>query len=232
MFLEIIKGFGDMTGKIEGKKGRFFGRVADFLGVGMIEHSIKNWKIEEGFVVHQIPLKEFRPWFAQNRSNLFPDTLDFNAQEILSDLERTKQKALAERMANVFSCAIVLAHETKIIGWSFGRQETFEKFYQVNSAIFPEYRGRGFYKRLLNIMTELVREEGFQIIYSRHAATNSAVIVPKLKSGFVISGFELSDVFGTLVHLTYFTNSVRKKVLDFRCGDLRPDNELKKLLNI
>lgn len=81
-------------------------------------------------------------------------------------------------------------------------------------------------------MIEVIRSEGFQIIYSRHAATNSSVIVPKLKSGFVISGFELSDTFGTLVHLTYFTNPIRKKVMEFRCGDLRPDEELKSLLRL
>lgn len=198
----------------------------------MIENSIRNWPLEDGFVVHQIPLKDFRPWFAKNRSNLFPDTLDFNAHEFLSETEKTKQKALGERISNMFSCAIVLFKGNDIIGWSFGRQETFEKFYQVNSAIYADYRGRGLYKKLLNIMLEIVREEGFQIIYSRHAATNSAVIVPKLKSGFVISGFEASDVFGVLVHLTYFTNPLRKKVLDFRCGELRPDDELKRVLNI
>ncbi len=198
----------------------------------MIEHSIRNWKLEDHFVVHQIPLKAFKPWFAQNRASLFSDTLDFNAHEILSELERARQKALGERMSNIFSCAVVLFRDADIVGWSFGRQETLEKFYQVNSAIFPEFRGKGRYKKLLGIMIELVREEGFQVIYSRHAATNSAAIVPKLKSGFVISGFELSDVFGTLVHLTYFMNPVRKKVLDFRCGDLRPDEELKKLFNI
>ncbi|MBL7554637.1 MAG: GNAT family N-acetyltransferase [Bdellovibrionaceae bacterium] len=198
----------------------------------MIEHSFKNWTLSDHLVVHQIPLKEFRPWFAKNRPRLFPDTLDFNSQEILSELDKEKQKQLSERLSNVFTAALVLYHQNEIIGWSFGRQESFEKFYQVNSAILPEYRNRGLYKKLLKIMIEVVKSEGFQIIYSRHAATNSSVIVPKLKSGFVISALELSDTFGTLVHLTYFTDPTRKKVMEFRCGDLRPDEQLKSLLKL
>lgn len=198
----------------------------------MIEHSIKCWKLDNEFVIHRIPLKEFGPWFSQNRPLLFPDTLDFNAQEILSEVEKEKLKLLAEKVSNIITVALVLFKKDQIIGWSFGRQENFEKFYQVNSAVIQEFRNRGFYKRLIRIMMEVVKEEGFQIIYSRHAATNSAVIVPKLKSGFVISGFELSDTFGVLVQLTYFINPIRKKIMNFRCGDLRPDDELKVLLKI
>lgn len=198
----------------------------------MVEHSVKNWRLEDDLIVHQIPLKEFRVWFSENRSDLFPDTLDFNQQEVLSDLDKEQQKLLSERLSNVFTVALVLLHRNKVIGWSFGRQESYEKFYQVNSAIFPEFRNRGLYRKLLQKMIELVKSEGFQVIYSRHAATNSAVIVPKLKSGFVITGLELSDTFGTLVHLSYFVNPTRRKMMDFRCGDLRPDEELKKLLRI
>jgi hypothetical protein len=36
---------------------------------------------------------------------------------------------------------------------------------------------------------------------SRHRADNNAVIVPKLRAGWVIAGFEVAPRFGLLVHL-------------------------------
>jgi hypothetical protein len=58
------------------------------------------------------------------------------------------------------------------------------------------------------------------------------VIVPKLKAGFVISGFEVSDIFGILIHLTYYFNEIRRKVIDFRVGQLVPDEQIRQLLGL
>ena len=59
--------------------------------------------------------------------------------------------------------------------------------------------------------------------------TNNAVIIPKLKAGFVISGFEVSDRFGTLVQLSYYFNPLRRKMMDVRVGQRKPDEEIRKL---
>lgn len=75
-----------------------------------------------------------------------------------------------------------------------------------------------------------LKNDGFQVVVSRHNLTNNAVIIPKLKAGFVISGFEVDDRFGTLVKLSYFFNPLRRKLLDVRVGQSAPDDEVKKLL--
>jgi hypothetical protein len=46
----------------------------------------------------------------------------------------------------------------------------------------------------------------------------------------VITGIEVSDVFGVLVHLSYFFNPLRRKVLDVRVGQARPDAEVKRYM--
>jgi hypothetical protein len=74
------------------------------------------------------------------------------------------------------------------------------------------------------------QEAGFQVIRSSHQATNNAVIIPKLTFGFIIAGMEICDQYGTLVHLDYFTNERRRRVMDFRCGLARPEPEVAKLL--
>ena len=50
----------------------------------------------------------------------------------------------------------------------------------------------------------------FQRIFSRHVPSNNAVIIPKLRLGFMVSAFEYSEVYGPLVHLTYLVGAKRR----------------------
>lgn len=43
---------------------------------------------------------------------------------------------------------------------------------------------------------------------------------------------EVSDLFGTLIHLTYFPKELRRKMTDFRVGQMKPDKEIKQHLGI
>ncbi len=152
--------------------------------------------------------------------------------DILSDSEKFKLKSINENFKQPYLYHSLLFYNDQLAGWMWGYQDSRESFYMVNSAVLPEHRGRGLYSQLLEVAMKELIEKGFQRIWSRHNITNNAIIIPKLKRGFLITGTELSDVFGTLVHLTYFTNKLRRKVMDFRSGDLRPDNELKKAFRL
>ena len=99
-----------------------------------------------------------------------------------------------------------------------------------NTGIFEEYRGKGIYSALLPKLLELFREKGFQKVSSRHNVANNAVLVPKLKAGFVITGFEIDERFGLLVVLSYIYGDKRLKAYKFRTGQIRPDEDLMKFL--
>tara|TARA_B100000886_G_scaffold202261_1_gene139668 strand:- start:197 stop:508 length:312 start_codon:yes stop_codon:yes gene_type:complete len=101
-----------------------------------------------------------------------------------------------------------------------------------NSGVLSNFRRKGIYSSLLETKIKVLSEMGFQLIYSRHNATNNNVLIPKLKAGFVISKMEISDTFGCLVHLHYFTNKTRQKLMDYRSGKTKPDQELKDLLRL
>ena len=101
-----------------------------------------------------------------------------------------------------------------------------------NSAVLPDHRRKGLYSALMFEVLKRTKELGFQTVVSRHVTTNNSIIIPKLKAGFVITSLEVSDRYGTLVHLTYFFNETRRKVMQFRSGDLKPDQVLKKALGI
>ena len=98
------------------------------------------------------------------------------------------------------------------------------------SAVLPGHRQKGLYTALVKYLIQRTTEEGFQKIYGTHCATNNAVLIPKLKLGFVFSKVELSDMFGTILHLQYFTNPLRRKVMDYRSGQRVPDAEIKSVM--
>lgn len=64
-----------------------------------------------------------------------------------------------------------------------------------------------------------IKELGFQVIYSRHVTTNSAIIIPKLKAGFVISAMELSDKFGVSVPFFGYPTQLNKTPVEIYYQD-------------
>jgi len=182
------------------------------------------------YTVKVLDNAEFLPLLQQYRPIVFQKTLDFHVQEALSTEEQSAIARLRERMGTPFRLNLGIFHNQEFIGWSFGVQESSARYFMVNTGILPQHQNKGIYSALLPRILDILKKEGFQIVYSRHGATNNQVLIPKLKAGFIITGLELSDVFGILVHLSYFFNPIRRKVLDVRVGQARPDAEVKRYM--
>lgn len=193
---------------------------------------MNTWKITDEYELREMTPEDFRPFFAEHRPHMFGNDFSCMPDDYLSECEKDAQKSLAGRMGDLFCLRLGVFHQDKQVGWSFGIQQDRGRFYMVNSAIFPEHRRKGLYTSMVGRVIELVMKQGFQLITSSHIATNSAIIVSKLKVGFIITGFELSDTYGLMVNLTYYTNPTRRKIMDFRAGNARPDAELRQLFGI
>jgi ribosomal protein S18 acetylase RimI-like enzyme len=102
----------------------------------------------------------------------------------------------------------------------------------MNTGIHPTHQNKGIYKRLLPKILEILKEKGFQKVYSRHKATNNQIIIPKLRAGFLITNFEMSDIHGVLIHLTYYFNETRRKIMEYRVGNLQPDQTIRQALSL
>ncbi len=149
---------------------------------------------------------------------------------LFSEEEAAKQKALLSRMGNLFKLFYgVFTEDGKLIGWSNGDQVNAEEYYMRATGILPEFQGKGIYKELLKIVIETVKQEGFQIISSKHSASNNKIIITKLKADFIIVGMEISDKFGNLVKLHYYSNPERRRVMDYRAGMIPFDAEWERL---
>ena len=96
-------------------------------------------------------------------------------------------------------------------------------FYIGPSAVATAYRRQGVYTRLLNAIEAAVRERGGLRISSQHIATNNAVLIAKLKLGYVNAGTEYDEQMGLLVRLVLHLAPERKALFASRTGTLQPD---------
>lgn len=193
-----------------------------------------NTNLPPGYKFVELSREEFqnlvwKKWAPQ----MFSDndtSMDF--RKVLSDDERDQIKTLQKNLSELYGFNLCIYLGEEFCGWFYGEQQNNQTFYMQNSAILPAHRRKGLYTALLYEVLNRVKDQGFQIVLSRHTTTNNSIIIPKLKAGFKITALEVSDRFGTLVHLSYFFNETRRRVMEFRAGELKPDQKIKDALGI
>lgn len=104
----------------------------------------------------------------------------------------------------------------EVVGCYWGMQESYARYYMIATMIRASHRGRGVYAAFLARLVAIAKEMGFREIYSRHHPDNNAILVPKLKAGFIISSFEITHNFGLLVHLRYPIADALREVYAYR----------------
>jgi GNAT superfamily N-acetyltransferase len=183
--------------------------------------------IGDGYTAKEVSSFEFSLIFKEYRQKIFNQDLDFHFLEALSEGEKESRNRLADNLRAVYQLHFLIYHEDVLIGWSFGVQRSQEEFHMVNTAIFPEFQGRGVYSRFLAHLLEFLSKQGFQVVSSRHRPSNVKVLVPKLKAGFLITGMQVTDIFGVLVELSYYFNQARADALRYRMGSRLKDERVK-----
>ncbi|MBS1686669.1 MAG: GNAT family N-acetyltransferase [Bacteroidetes bacterium] len=187
-------------------------------------------KLFDDYVLREVTAEEFSPFFREHRPQLFAEGTTMQIEQWMSEEEKTDQQALARLLKDTYALRAFIMQGDTIIGWHTGRQVDAETYYMANTAILPEYRGRGVYSELIVALIEYLRTRGFQRLTSRHLASNNAILTLKLRSGFHITGMEVDERFGILVCLSYIYNEQRRNVYRFRVGTIKPDEEISKFL--
>ena len=184
------------------------------------------------YTIRELTEAEFFPLFDACKHSVFEDVHSYSPNHLLSAAELECMKALGQGTAlSPYALFLgVFDSDNEFVGWTWGRQENNSTFYMVNSAVLPSHRRKGLYNALLRKSIDVLTNKGFQIIYSRHCATNNAVIIPKLQADFIISAMEIDDKYGVLIHLRFYTNADRRRIMDYRSGQLKPDEKMKQIL--
>ncbi|MDD4974127.1 MAG: GNAT family N-acetyltransferase [Bacteriovorax sp.] len=167
---------------------------------------------------------EFVPLFRKYRPEIFQDNNDIDINALYTESEKEKTAELDKMCTTQYRLYLTAWDDEKLVGWSWGFQKSGLEFYMCNSAIFPEYRRKGIYTELVKKVVSKAQEDGFQEITSKHHLDNNAVIIPKLKTGFIIQGFETNPRFGLLANLICYKSNTILNVHNQRTGFKKASN--------
>lgn len=157
--------------------------------------------------------------FKVHRATIFNNTVDFSTYKMYSEAELAKLDVLYKANKEAYRLNYFIMQNEELVGWTTGCQTDPDEFYMHNTGIFEAHRRKGLYTTILQLLMLKVKEKGYQKIHSKHATTNNAVIIPKLKAGFLINGMEVNEKFGVLVKLIYYFNKDVEAVAKFRSGE-------------
>lgn len=192
---------------------------------------LQSWKLSEDIVISHLDKFDHRihELVKKNFDHIYPI---LKWREYLNENSTKKLNDLNSNLENRNRIDVGVFHNEELIGWSYGWQGGMESgtYYMANSCILPEFRRKGLYSKLLDTVIEISKKTGYQTITSRHVSGNNPVIIAKLKAGFKITGFEMSEIHGHLIHLTYFHNKLRGEAFDVRSGMIKPKTDLVKNL--
>ncbi|HMS51856.1 MAG TPA: GNAT family N-acetyltransferase [Chitinophagales bacterium] len=167
-------------------------------------------------------ITEFWDYFERHRLTVFGESTRLNEDLLLSPNEIAAIKKLAQNLGQPFQLNWYICKKDEIIGWTCGIQNNDETFYMRNTGIFEPHRNKGIYSAMLPVLLQFLKDEGFQCVQSKHVISNNAILIPKLKSGFLITAVEVSAMFGLMVYLTYYFNQHRKNLFEYRTGFKQP----------
>lgn len=142
--------------------------------------------------------------------------------DVLAD-EANRRPQVSGPEAPILQLRIGAFIDDRLVAWSYSRGED-TQLHMVNSGVSPGLRRRGIYSRLVEATIAHADSHGFLRIISRHVPSNNAVIIPKLRLGFMVSGFEYSEVYGPLVRLTYLIGHKRRELYRARSMPVVPSD--------
>jgi ribosomal protein S18 acetylase RimI-like enzyme len=129
---------------------------------------------------------------------------------------RTRRSAPKSDHGYVLYLGLYLGNE--LVGWHVGAEVDHETYQMQNSAILERYRSKGFYSHFVTRLLEKLCEDGFEVVTGYHHPNNAAVIIPKLRAGFVISGMQFHERFRFLIEMRYYFDPDRRKAFGRRMG--------------
>jgi ribosomal protein S18 acetylase RimI-like enzyme len=144
--------------------------------------------------------------------------------ELLADVVAAEAHAYSvqtdEKQPGTFGLAALRGN--KLVGWTEGFRVGSNQFHMLNSGVAVAERRTGVYSQLVQAVLDHAKSHGYSTVRSLHVATNTPVIVAKLRLGFFIAGFEYSEVYGPLVQLKYLVGEQRRRLYRARTESIRP----------
>lgn len=181
--------------------------------------------LNDSYFVKEVQSDEWHQFFEEHVSQVFPNEQSMPLNFLLSPTEQAKLDGLQSNLSQRKALYFLLVDEDKPIGWHFGFQRSELEYFMANTGILPPYQNRKIYSSFLTYAIERITDEGFQYITSIHHANNNAVLIPKLKAGFLIQSFGfliqtmiLESNYGPMIQLVYPTKTAYRKLFEPQFG--------------
>ncbi|HLP52696.1 MAG TPA: GNAT family N-acetyltransferase [Chitinophagales bacterium] len=174
----------------------------------------------------------FHNFVLERFAEIYENEYGLDLEKVLSEKEKGLQKELSKNLHSAFQINYYILHGEEKVGWLYGNQTDYETFYLGNAGVLKEHRGKSVGTKAIAAVLGVLKEKGFQKACSKHAATNNSAIIPLLRAGFIITGLEINDCDGVMVQLTFFFNQIRRDVVDFRVGKLKPTQKINEALSL
>jgi ribosomal protein S18 acetylase RimI-like enzyme len=100
----------------------------------------------------------------------------------------------------------------KCVGIFIGTPIDWSSYYFRNCSILPEYQGLGLYQTLLKHLLSVLKLCGVDRVEGDVAPTNLGHVHILNRLGFVVSGLNLTDRWGSLLHFTRFMNEESSQI--------------------
>jgi RimJ/RimL family protein N-acetyltransferase len=131
-----------------------------------------------------------------------------------SERQDERKHALFALQRKTHLDAVVFYCGEEAIGWSAGRMTGASEFMMDVTGIHPDYQGQGIYTTFLKAYLPYLRDVGYERVISYHSPTNRAVLIAKLKVGFIIAGTEFREHAGASVKLSYLLHEDRYRAFE------------------
>ena len=184
-----------------------------------------NVQLKDSYFVKEVSFEEWHQFFEEHVNQVFPDEQSISLNFLLNPTEQTKLGSLQANLSQRKELYFLLLDDDKPIGWHFGFQRSELEYFMANTGILPEYQNRKIYSSFLTYAIQRITDEGFQYITSIHHANNNAVLIPKLKAGFLIQSFGfliqtmiLESNYGPMIQLVYPTKTAYRKLFEPQFG--------------
>lgn len=176
---------------------------------------MKAKDLGNGFTLKFIDEPQMAEILKAHFTDVYKNRVVAPASYVLSEKDAEKIKI---RKQSQWALRVAVFYGEEPVGWHYGYATDHETYFMQNSAILPAYRGKGLYSKMLQEVLSEVKNESFQVVTSFHHANNVDILIPKLKSGFVISACHLHERFRFLIELKYFFDVNRRKDFDKQIG--------------